>query len=53
LLETVASYLPRLVISRRTRDPALLEEPEGERFDAAVLLADISGFTVGTRTMPE
>ena len=33
------------MIRRRVANPAPLEAPEGERFPAAVLLADISGFT--------
>src|SRR5690242_2032859 len=45
LLETIASYVPALSVRRFAAHPAALTQPEQERFQAAVLFADISGFT--------
>ncbi|MBM3267547.1 MAG: AAA family ATPase [Candidatus Sericytochromatia bacterium] len=45
ILDTLASYVPALVARRFARDPRALVGPEFERIPAAVLLADISGFT--------
>lgn len=44
-LETLTSFLPETLIRRFTRNPAPLSVPEVERLEAAVLFADISGFS--------
>ncbi|MBN1954506.1 MAG: AAA family ATPase [Anaerolineae bacterium] len=46
LLETLASYIPGLTARRLVDDPAPISAPFVERFSAAVMFADISGFTV-------
>lgn len=45
LIETLASYVPPLVTRRLTANPSPITEPSAESFPAAVLFADISGFT--------
>jgi class 3 adenylate cyclase/tetratricopeptide (TPR) repeat protein len=45
-LQTVASYVPALIARRVAEKSDLMVEPDMERFPAAVLLADISGFTM-------
>jgi class 3 adenylate cyclase/tetratricopeptide (TPR) repeat protein len=45
LTDTLASYVPALIRRRLAVNPAHLEAPETERVSAAVLFADISGFT--------
>lgn len=45
LLETLGSYVPLLIRRRLAVNPAPLTAPALESFPAAVLLADISGFT--------
>lgn len=45
LVETLASYVPGLVVRRLAADPAPLAEPAAERSAAAVFFADITGFT--------
>jgi len=44
-LDTLASYVPPIVARHFVETPLLLTEPLGERFDAVVFYADISGFT--------
>lgn len=48
LLKTLASYVPALVVRRLEKDNLHLrpDAPEEERVTAAMLFADISGFTV-------
>jgi class 3 adenylate cyclase/tetratricopeptide (TPR) repeat protein len=48
VLETLASYIPNLVLQRLAAQPAVPAEPSSERFAATVLAADISGFTALT-----
>src|SRR5258708_6187863 len=43
--ETLAGYVPDLVLRRLARDSSLPTVPALERFPAAVLFADVSGFT--------
>lgn len=43
--ETLASYVPALVARRFTTDPTPLTAPVADRFPAAVLFADITGYT--------
>jgi class 3 adenylate cyclase len=45
LLDTFASYVPALTLNRIAANPAPLVVPQHENFPAAVLFADISGFT--------
>ncbi len=50
LIETIASYLPRLIVQRFATAPTTMDEggksgAAAESFSAAVLFADISGFT--------
>lgn len=46
LTEVFASYVPRLIKRRVLADPAPIEAPVAEDFEAVVLFADISGFTL-------
>ncbi len=45
LVKTLASYVPTWVARQLAANPQLPTEPKAERFQAAVLFADISGFT--------
>lgn len=45
LIETLTAYVPGLVVRGLAADPTPITEPTAERFAAAVLFADISGFT--------
>jgi class 3 adenylate cyclase len=45
LLETMAAYVPTLITNRLAADPSPITAPVAARFQAAVLLADIVGFT--------
>src|SRR5262245_46735189 len=45
LLTTLISYVPALVVRRLAANPAPISAPVAENFPAAVLFADISGFT--------
>ena len=47
----LASYLPALVVRRFVERREPLGAPESERFPAAVLFADISGFTALTEQL--
>lgn len=51
LLETLASYVPASIARKAAEDPARFERPTSETFDAAVLFADISGFTALTERL--
>src|SRR5512142_3257271 len=51
LTELLASYVPRLTQNRVIADPSPIEAPVAEEFQAAVLFADISGFTLLTERM--
>jgi class 3 adenylate cyclase/tetratricopeptide (TPR) repeat protein len=53
LTELLASYVPRLIQNRVIADPSPIETPVAERFQAAILFADISGFTILTEHMAE
>src|SRR5689334_15766966 len=44
-LSSLTSYVPGLIVRGLAADPTPLSEPAAERFPAAVLFADISGFT--------
>ena len=53
LTELLASYVPRLIQNRVVADPSPIEAPVAEELQAAVLFADISGFTLLTERMAE
>src|SRR5512146_1967619 len=53
LTELLASYVPRLIQNRVAADPSPIESPVAEEFQAAVLFADISGFTLLTERMAQ
>jgi predicted ATPase/class 3 adenylate cyclase len=44
-IETLTSYVPSLIAEQVATDPTPLSQPRGDLFHAAVLFADISGFT--------
>src|SRR5512134_2597009 len=53
LTELLASYVPRLIQNRVISDPAPIEAPVADDFQAAVVFADISGFTGLTEALAE
>ena len=53
LAEVLASYVPQLIQKRVAADPSPIESPVAEEVQAAVLFADISGFTRLTETLAE
>src|SRR5512138_2188416 len=53
LTELLASYVPRLIQNRVIADPSPIEAPVAEEFQAAVLFAAISGFTLLTERMAQ
>ncbi len=53
LTELLASYVPRLIQNRVVADPSPIEAPVSEDFQAAILFADISGFTRLTERLAE
>src|SRR5215208_6892163 len=53
LTELLASYVPKLIQNRIIADPSPIESPVAEEFQAAILFADISGFTPLTERMVE
>ncbi|MEB3336857.1 MAG: adenylate/guanylate cyclase domain-containing protein [Leptolyngbyaceae bacterium] len=50
-LEKIASYVPRLLVDRAYVNPTPPETPVVEQFPAAILFADISGFTALTERL--
>lgn len=51
LLETLSSYVPNLILRRIVRHPEPITAPTYESFPAAVLYADIKGFTALTERL--
>lgn len=51
LLQTLASYVPPLIVRRLASDPTPIAAPRAERFEAAVFFVDISGFTLLTEKL--
>ncbi len=50
LIETLAAYVPGLVVRDLVADPTPISKPTAERFAAAVMFVDITGFTaIGER----
>jgi class 3 adenylate cyclase/tetratricopeptide (TPR) repeat protein len=52
-LETLASYVPQLIARRFAAQPAPLTAPVVDRFPAAILFADITGFTALTERLAQ
>lgn len=50
-LESLASFVPQLILARANRDPKGITAATVTRFPAAVLFADISGFTALTERL--
>lgn len=50
-LQTLTSYVPNLIVRHLADNPEPISEPVSERFPAAVLFADISGFTALTERL--
>ena len=53
LAEVLASYVPQLIQKRVAADPSPIESPVTEDIYAAVIFADISGFTRLTESLAE
>ncbi len=53
LLESLATYVPDLILERLKTDPASISAPISREFQAVVLYADISGFTALTEQLAE
>jgi class 3 adenylate cyclase/tetratricopeptide (TPR) repeat protein len=53
LLETLVSYVPNLIARRLAENPAPITAPTAERFPAAVLFADVTGFTALTERLAQ
>ncbi len=53
LLNTLASYVPHLILQRLAKNPAPISKPTLEEFPAAVMYADITGFTALTEKLEE
>lgn len=53
LTELLASYVPRLIQNRVAQNPAPIDTPLARDFLAAVMFADISGFTALTERLAE
>src|SRR5215216_2645980 len=53
LTEILASYVPKLIQNRVIADPSPIESPVAEDLQAAILFADISGFTRLTERLAE
>jgi predicted ATPase/class 3 adenylate cyclase len=52
-IKTLASYVPGLIIQRLAANPTPITAPISEHFPAAVLFADISGFTALTEHLAQ
>ena len=53
LTELLASYVPRLIQKRVSQNPLPINSPLAQDFQAALLFADISGFTALTERLAE
>jgi predicted ATPase len=52
-LETLSSYVPALITRRLAANPAPMTAPSAERVPAAILFADITGFTKFTENLTQ
>lgn len=50
-IDILASYVPDIVVRRLLQDPTPIAKPQIDRFPAAVIFIDISGFTILTETL--
>src|SRR6185503_5844699 len=53
LTELLASYVPKLIQKRVAQNPIPIDSPLAKDFQAAVMFADISGFTALTEQLAE
>ena len=53
IIDTLASYIPSLVAQQVAANPTPINTPRAESFPAAVLFADISGFTALTERLAQ
>jgi class 3 adenylate cyclase len=53
MTELLASYVPRLIQKRVAQNPVPIDSPLAQDFQAAVMFADISGFTALTERLAE
>ena len=53
VLDTLKQFAPCLLLNRLARSPEPLSAPVSETFPAAVMFADISGFTSLTETLTQ
>jgi class 3 adenylate cyclase len=53
LADVLASYVPKLIQNRVAANPSPIDAPDAEDFQASVLFADISGFTLLTERLAE
>src|SRR6187431_3640463 len=53
LTDLLASYVPKLIQKRVAQNPVPIDSPLAKDFQAAVLFADISGFTALTERLAE
>ncbi|HRQ32148.1 MAG TPA: adenylate/guanylate cyclase domain-containing protein [Anaerolineales bacterium] len=53
LADVLGSYVPKLIHKYVIAHPTPIDEPVTEKFQAAVLFADISGFTLLTERLAE
>ena len=51
ILDTLASYVPNIILRRIVKNPDPITAPTFESFPAAVLYADITGFTAMTERL--
>ncbi|MGW8319367.1 MAG: hypothetical protein ACWGPS_08995, partial [Candidatus Promineifilaceae bacterium] len=53
LVATLKSYVPGLIVRRLAADPRPIAEPVAERASAAILFADMTGFTALAERLAE
>src|SRR5215217_9764378 len=53
LTQLLASYVPKLIQNRVAINPSPIDAPVAEEMQAAILFADISGFTILTEHLAE
>lgn len=50
-IDILASYVPDMIVRRLLQDPTPIAKPRIDRFPAAIIFIDISGFTLLTETL--